>query len=122
MSKVSHTKITATLGPACSSKEVLGKMFQEGVDMCRLNFSHSNYDEHLRLIRMIRELNDELGTHVAILADLQGPKLRIGEVENNLVTLAEGDVLKLVGENIIGTRERVYMSYQPLPKEVKTGD
>ena len=122
MKTQSRTKITATLGPACASRDVLRKMFKEGVDMCRLNFSHSNYDEHLKMIGLIRELNEEMGTHVAILADLQGPKLRIGEVENNCVVLTENNILQLVTEPCLGTQEKVYISYTQLPLDVKRGD
>ena len=81
----SQTTIIATLGPASSSKEILHKMILEGVDVFRLNFSHSSQEEHLKLINLIRELNLELETNVSILADLQGPKLRVGIIENNLI-------------------------------------
>ena len=83
----SRTKIIATIGPASAPKDVLRKMFLAGVDICRLNFSHGAYDDHLKVIQIIRELNEELDLHISILADLQGPKLRIGEVENNAVQL-----------------------------------
>ena len=79
----SHTKVIATLGPASSDRDTLTKMFFEGIDVCRLNFSHGSHEEHLKNINLIKDLNRELGTFVAILADLQGPKLRIGEIENN---------------------------------------
>ena len=79
----SKTKIIATIGPASAPKDVLRKMFINGVDVCRLNFSHSTYDSHVEAIKTIRELNRELDLNVAILADLQGPKIRIGEMENN---------------------------------------
>ena len=89
----SQTKIIATLGPASSSKNILSQMIYEGVDVFRINFSHSSKEEYLRLINLIKELNQELGTNVAIMADLQGPKLRVGEIENNLIKLEEGDVI-----------------------------
>ena len=76
--KQSHTKVIATLGPASDSIDIIHKMINEGVDAIRLNFSHSTNDEHLRLINIIKKLNLELGTNVSILADLQGPKLRVG--------------------------------------------
>ena len=78
------TKIVATLGPASSDKEILRQMFLEGLNVCRLNFSHGAYEDHAAVIKVIRELNDETGLNVAILADLQGPKIRVYEVENNL--------------------------------------
>jgi pyruvate kinase len=119
---VSQTKIVATLGPASSSKEVLTKLIQEGVDVFRLNFSHSSKDEHLKSIQLIKELNRELNTHVAILADLQGPKLRVGEIENNRIDLIEGDIITFVTEKCIGTKEQIYMSYQEFPKDVNVGE
>jgi len=118
----SHTKIIATLGPAASSKDILRKMIVEGVDVFRLNFSHSNREEHLRLINLIKALNLELGTNIAILADLQGPKLRVGEIENNLINLIEGDILTFVTEKCIGTKEHIYMSYREFPEDVNLGE
>ena len=124
MYKIKHslTKIVATIGPACNKKETLKKMIYEGLDVCRLNFSHSKYSEHEQVIKTIKELNRELGTHIAILADLQGPKLRIGEVENNAVELINGNTLKFVSYECMGNAERVYMSYQPLPLDVMPGE
>ena len=72
------TKIVATLGPATSKKEVLRNMIEAGVDVFRINFSHANYSDVTERIKMIRELNEEMGTYTSILADLQGPKLRVG--------------------------------------------
>ncbi len=97
-------------------------MINEGVDVFRLNFSHSTKDEHLKLINVITELNLELGTNVSILADLQGPKLRVGEIENNLLYLAEGDVITFVTEKCSGTKDHLYMSYQEFPKDVNPGE
>jgi len=119
---ISQTKIVATLGPASSTKEVLTKLIQEGVDVFRLNFSHSTQDEHLKSIQLIKLLNHELNTHVAILADLQGPKLRIGEIENNRIDLAEGDVITFVTEKCVGTKEQIYMSYREFPQDVNAGE
>ena len=81
----SHTKIIATIGPATRNKEMLEKMIHEGVDVCRINCSHDTHEQHLKTIKYIRELNYQLGSHVAILADLQGPKLRVGEMQDNRV-------------------------------------
>lgn len=118
----SHTKIIATLGPATSDIDVLRKLFYEGIDVCRLNFSHGTHNDHLKSIRLIRELNEELNARVAILADLQGPKLRIGEIENNRVYLKEGEEFSLVSEECIGTKHRAYMSYELLPGDIKKGE
>ena len=86
------TKIVATIGPATESKEMLGKLIKAGVNVFRLNFSHSKHEDHLKVINAINELNEEFNTHVAILADLQGPKLRKGEVENNAVELVDAPI------------------------------
>ncbi len=120
--KSSKTKIIATLGPASSPRDILKQMFLAGLDVCRLNFSHSSHEEHLHVINTIRSLNAELGTNVAILADLQGPKLRIGEVENNGVLLDEGAEILFVNEKCIGTAKKVYMTYQQFPTDVKVGE
>ena len=120
--KKSRTNIIATVGPACNNKDVLRKMIYEGVDVFRLNFSHETQESHQRVIEMIKELNEELDTTVAILADLQGPKLRIGAVENNGVELENGSTLRFVSEKCVGNAERVYMSYEPLPQDVMPGE
>jgi pyruvate kinase len=118
----SQTKMVATLGPSTSSKDILRKMIFEGVDVFRLNFSHSKKEEHLKLINLIKELNLELDTNVAILADLQGPKLRVGEIENNLIQLTEGDILTFVTEKCVGNKDQIYMSYQEFPEDVNVGE
>jgi pyruvate kinase len=118
----SQTKIIATLGPSSSSKDILRKLIFEGVDVFRLNFSHSKQEEHLKLINLIKELNLELGTNISILADLQGPKLRVGEIENNLINLTEGDVITFVTEKCIGNKDHIYMSYQEFPQDVNSGE
>ena len=116
------TKIISTLGPASSSKDVLRKMFIAGVDVCRLNFSHSKYEEHEKLIKIIRELNKELDTNIPILADLQGPKIRIGEVKNNSIELKDGKTIIITTKECIGTEEKIYLSYSVFPKDVKPGE
>lgn len=118
----SHTKIIATLGPATQKKEVLKQLFLEGIDVCRLNFSHGSHEDHMKSILLIRELNKEMDAKVAIMADLQGPKLRIGEVENNGVILVEGSEFILTSEKLIGTAEKAFMSYEMLPQDVKVGE
>ena len=117
------TKIVATMGPASTaSKEVLRSMILEGVDVCRLNFSHGSHEDHLRTINMIREINREEGLHISILADLQGPKIRIGEVENNAVELADGSKLVITTSPCLGTAEKVHLTYSDFPKDVAIGD
>ena len=111
------------MGPAStSSKEVLRQMIMEGVNVCRLNFSHGSHDDHLRTIEMIREINVEEGFHISILADLQGPKIRIGEVENNGVELIDGTKLIITTKECIGTKDKVYLTYAEFPKDVSIGD
>lgn len=117
------TKIVATMGPAStSSKEVLRQMIMAGVNVCRLNFSHGTHTDHLNTIQMIREINKEEGFHISILADLQGPKIRIGEVENNGVELIDGEKLIITTNECIGTKEKVFLTYQEFPKDVSIGD
>ncbi len=116
------TKIVATLGPATSSKETLDKMLRAGVNVFRINFSHANYDDVKERIGMIRELNKEHGYNAAILADLQGPKLRVGVMKDEVV-VAEGDEITFAtGEEFKGTAERVYMNYDTFPRDVRAGE
>jgi pyruvate kinase len=116
------TKIVATVGPACSEKEILLRMVKAGVNVFRLNFSHAVYSEMKKVIGYVREINAELGTNVSLLGDLQGPKIRIGEVQNNGITLKIGDRLKLVTEECVGTAERIYLNYLEFPLDVEEGD
>jgi len=123
MNKInSQTKIVATLGPATSTKDIILQLINEGVNVFRVNFSHSTQTEYLRLINIIKELNIELDTSVSILADLQGPKLRVGEIENNNIQLAEGDIITFITEMCVGTKEHIYMSYQEFPNDVNVGE
>ncbi len=117
-----RTKIVATLGPASTNREVLKNMIIEGVDVFRVNFSHASYKNVKKSIAIIRELGVELGVSTAILADLQGPKLRVGAM-NEGVTLKRGDkLLFCTGDEFEGTRERIYMNYGNFPKDVKVGE
>jgi pyruvate kinase len=116
------TKIVATIGPASSDKEVLREMFYAGVNVCRLNFSHSSYDTHTEVIKTIRELNEETGLNVAILADLQGPKIRTDEMENNGVELITGSELLIVTEKVLGTAKKFSINYSKLPADVNPGE
>jgi pyruvate kinase len=123
MKKVqSKTKVIATLGPASSSREVLEELISAGVDVCRVNFSHGDYEAHAAVIQTIREINKDRGFHTAILADLQGPKLRIGDVENNGVELKTGQTLIITTKKCIGTSKKVYITYPQFPQDVKLGE
>jgi pyruvate kinase len=117
-----RTKIVATLGPASTDIDVIEQMIIAGVNVCRINFSHGSYENVLIQITNIREINKKLNTHVAILADLQGPKLRIGLVENNGVELIVGKEIVITTKECIGTAERVYITYPQFPKDVKAGE
>lgn len=117
------TKIVATMGPASTnSKEVLKEMILNGTNVCRLNFSHGKHEDHLRTIQMVREINAELDVDVALLADLQGPKIRIGEVENNSIELINGTQLIITTNSCIGNAQKVYLTYKEFPKDVAVGD
>jgi pyruvate kinase len=116
------TKIVATLGPATSKKEVLREMMNAGVDVFRINFSHANYEDVKERIQLIRELNDELHTNTAILADLQGPKLRVGVMGGEVVVAPGDEILFVTGEPFEGSAERVYMNYTSFPQDVKPGE
>ena len=116
------TKIVATMGPASSSPEVLEQMIKAGVDICRINFSHGSYDDVKTSINNVRAINKKLNTYVGILADLQGPKLRIGEVENNAVELIVGNEIAITTEKCVGNDKRVYITYPQFPKDVAVGD
>ena len=113
------TKIVATMGPATANAEVLEAMFTAGLDICRINFSHGNYDAVTETVNNIRAINKKLNTHVGILGDLQGPKLRIGEVENNAVELINGQEITITTTEGIGTPQSVYITYPQFPKDVK---
>jgi pyruvate kinase len=116
------TKIVATLGPACSSKEVIKNMIDAGVNVFRINFSHADYEDVKERIDIIRGLNDEFGYTIAILADLQGPKLRVGVMKEDVV-VNKGDIITFqTAEDIPGTADRVYMNYKEFPKDVNPGE
>jgi len=117
-----RTKIIATIGPASSSKEVLGDLIRAGVDVFRLNFSHGTYDDHKKVIEKARALNKELGTHICLLQDLQGPKIRTTLIENGEVMINSGQKLTITTEDITGNSEVIGTTYKELPSDVKAGD
>ncbi len=116
------TKIVATLGPACSTREVLKDMIDAGVNVFRVNFSHADYDDVKDKINLIRSLNDEFGYTTAILADLQGPKLRVGVMKEDII-VSNGDLITFqTAEDVPGTADRVYMNYKEFPRDVNPGE
>ncbi|HZW62422.1 MAG TPA: pyruvate kinase [Flavobacteriaceae bacterium] len=122
MPKRKKTKIVATLGPATATKEILLKMMQAGADVFRVNFSHADYNSVKKRMEMIRELNEEYGFNSAILADLQGPKLRIGNMKGEVI-VNEGDQITFAtGKPFDGNKKRVYMTYDNFPMDAKPGE
>lgn len=116
------TKIVATLGPACSSREVIKNMIDAGVNVFRINFSHAEYTDVKERISIIRSLNDEFGYNTSILADLQGPKLRVGVMKEDVV-VAPGDIVTFqTAEDVPGTADKVYMNYKEFPRDVNPGE
>jgi len=122
MKRVKKTKIIATLGPATSSAESIESLIKEGVDVLRINFSHSTHQEAENLIKEIRKINESLSTNTAILADLQGPKLRIGDVLEN-TELKDGDnIIIKTGKEFKGDNKSLYLNYHNLAKDIKKGE
>ena len=115
------TKIVATLGPATDTKEILTELALNGVNVFRINFSHADYEDVKRKINLIREINEEKELNIAILADLQGPKLRVGVMEDG-VELNAGDTFTFTTNKCTGTKEKAFMTYQRFPKDVKVGE
>ncbi len=116
------TKIVCTIGPACASESVLMEMIESGMNVARLNFSHGDHPMHAEMIRMIRSASEKTGTPVAILQDLQGPKIRVGEIAGSGLHLAAGDTLILSTLSFTGADNRVSVSYPQLPGDVSAGD
>ena len=116
-----RTKIVATIGPACSSTQVLEKMIQAGVDVVRINFSHGSKEDHIEYAEMTRSLARSAGMTVGLLADLQGPKIRIGKFEDGKIMLKTGDAFVLDAECSLGNQERVGLDYKELPNDVEIG-
>ena len=111
------------MGPSTMNKEVLKKMMLNGLNVCRLNFSHGSYEDHKNSISLIKELNKELDLQVSILGDLQGPKIRTHSMQNDCIKIIEGDELRITSNNkVIGTNERISINYEALPKDVKIND
>ncbi|PHI18872.1 pyruvate kinase [Lewinellaceae bacterium SD302] len=117
-----NTKIVATVGPACSSYEKLLELVKVGVDVFRLNFSHGTHEDHGAVINHILRIKEETNVHVSILADLQGPKLRVGKMEGEGLQVEEGQVITFTNEECIGNAERIYMSYAQFARDVTVGE
>ena len=122
MRRTKKTKIIATLGPSSSSEDNIEMLIKEGADVLRINFSHSTHKEAKSLINEIRKINEELNTNTSILADLQGPKLRIGEIKAN-TSLGDGDKIEIeTGKEFVGDENKIYVDYKSLPSDVNVGE
>ena len=117
-----RAKIVATLGPATSSYESLKSIIEAGVDVARMNLSHGSYDVHEEVYRNVRKAAKDVGKPVAVLVDLQGPKIRLGKFEGGPYDLAEGDIFKITIEDIVGNKEISSTTFKGLPQDVKPGD
>ena len=118
----SRTKIVATMGPASSQKEMLISMIEAGLNVCRLNFSHGSQEVHQKTIDTIREINAAYKTNVGILADLQGPKIRIGMVHEGGIQLVNGAQITITTTEQIGDNEKIYITYDTFPNDVRQGE
>ena len=116
-----RTKIVATLGPACGTKDIIENMMKSGVNVFRINFSHAEYTDVEEKIKIIRDLNKRLNVHVAVLADLQGPKLRVGKMEDGVI-LTAGDTFTFTTKKCLGSNHKAYMTYKKFPKDVEEGE
>lgn len=117
------TKIVATMGPACSDKDTLRQMMLAGMNVARLNFSHGGYEDHKRIIDTIRELNEETGLNIALLADLQGPKIRTRKMKDNGILLKNGtEVIIVIDDKLEGTEQKFAINYKELPRDVSPGE
>ena len=117
-----RTKIVATVGPACDTYDKLLDLVRAGVNVFRLNFSHGSHEDKKIIIEYIRAINKNEPFNIAILGDLQGPKLRVGEMEGGGIDVAVGDILTFTNEKLIGNKDRIYVSYPDLHKDVKPGN
>jgi len=122
MTSFNKTKIIATIGPASSSPELLEQIIMAGVDVCRINFSHGDHEHHKKAIEAIRAINIKSNRHTAVLVDLQGPKLRIGMVENNEQLLEPGKEVVFTTNECIGTSQRLFINYKQFPNDVAIGE
>ncbi|HEB62306.1 MAG TPA: pyruvate kinase, partial [Bacteroidetes bacterium] len=122
MNNLRNTKIIATIGPATNSREKILELAEAGVDVFRFNFSHSDLNLYKKLIKDINEINEEYDLTLGILADLQGPKIRIGNVKNGEFMLEDDDLVQISSDNKLSDKETIHISYPGLEEDVKKGD
>lgn len=120
--KFQKTKILATIGPASNNYNTILELVKAGADAFRLNFSHGTHEDHLKVVDAIQYINKKYQTSISIVADLQGPKLRVGEMQDGKIALQKGDILTFVNEKCIGTKDKIYMSYDSFAQDVKVGE
>ena len=118
---IRRTKIVATLGPACNNLKILERMIQAGVDVVRINFSHGTREQHIEVVELTRSLARAAGRTVGVLADLQGPKIRIGKFKNGKIRLEVGDQFILDSYCELGNQEKVGLDYKELPADLEAG-
>src|ERR1700759_2225337 len=116
-----RTKIVATIGPASDSEEVLRRLIDSGMDVARLNFSHRSDEVAKPLVKRIRKVADEMGAFVAILGDLRGPRIRVGEMENGSIELQRGHKVIVTSDKVVGTPEKIGVSFKGLYRGVAPG-
>ncbi|HEY0432842.1 MAG TPA: pyruvate kinase [Chitinophagaceae bacterium] len=117
-----RTKIVATVGPACDTYDKLLALVKAGVNVFRLNFSHGSHEDKKKIIGFVREINEKEPYNISMLGDLQGPKLRVGEIENGAINIQAGDILTFTNEKLVGNKDRIYVSYPNLHKDVVIGN
>ncbi len=117
-----RTKIIATIGPAASSSTIIAKLIRAGMDAARLNFSHGDWSDHTKRIRLIRQEADKAGKQIAIIQDLQGPKLRVGMMKDDAVMLRRGDEVSLTTRKVLGSSQTIPVTHPRLTNDLKTGD
>ena len=117
-----RTKIVATVGPACDTYDKLLDLVKAGVNVFRLNFSHGSHEDKAKIIQHIRNINIKEPFNIAILGDLQGPKLRVGEIEGGQIEIVPGEILTFTNEKVIGNKQRIYVSYPNLHQDVVVGN
>lgn len=117
-----RTKIVATVGPACDTYEKLLELVKAGVNVFRLNFSHGEHEDKAKIINFVYQINKTEPYNIAILADLQGPKLRVGDLEGGALEINDGDILTFTNEKVMGTKEKIFVSYPDLHSDVKVGE
>ncbi|MBC7874985.1 MAG: pyruvate kinase, partial [Ferruginibacter sp.] len=123
LAHINHrTKIVATVGPACDTYDKLLELVRAGVNVFRLNFSHGSHEDKSSIIDHIRKINKTEPFNIAILGDLQGPKLRVGDIEGGEIVIHAGDILTFTNEKVIGNKERIYVSYPNLHEDVTVGN